>query len=498
MLKLRAYIRDNIVRERRPFLLAYVLAFLVLLIFIVCSHLAFVSAVRHSERDLDVVRLAGLQQTLAQKILYVSTQLRADPDNAEIKEKLSNLIDRFEDGHQTLVGKDGGAGPIITISNRTQPIFFQSQNGKPSLDAEMHSFVTDARWMMLSSGKSGMRAAERVKERGETALPDLLEHANAALVQDMADRKRRLQDAVNIAFVGAILILIAEAIFIFLPAHLAANASRRRLEERAKEQFDANERLETALNEARKASVEATRSNYAKSLFLANMSHELRTPLNAIIGFSSMMRDQIFGALGHDKYREYANDIEQSGSHLLDLMKDLMDLSQIEVGQTEIANETLSPKKLLKSVQTIINGWPSARNRNISFHDENAPEVMVGDETRLRQILINLVSNAVKFTNSDDAISVLVQHDGADGVIFVVEDRGPGFQVEYLAGLTQPFQRGDNALVRHCEGSGLGLSLVSGFAQLHGGKLVLENAQPKGAKAIVHLPGATRMVQCAA
>ena len=226
-------------------------------------------------------------------------------------------------------------------------------------------------------------------------------------------------------------------------------------------------------------------------MFLANMSHELRTPLNAIIGFSSMIRTEVFGKVGNDRYLEYSGDIERSGLQLLELIGDLMDISQIEVGTAQFDRRFFGVAQLIDEVEPLARGWPLARKRNITFDVAEAPDRFYGDPTRLRQILLNLLSNAIKFTRKDDSITVIAKthHDG--GLQLVVEDTGRGFDVKDIGALTQPFQRGDNAFTREREGVGLGLSLVDAFAAMHQGRVVLENVATGGARVIVTLPPAS-------
>lgn len=232
----------------------------------------------------------------------------------------------------------------------------------------------------------------------------------------------------------------------------------------------------------------AEAASHAKSRFLANMSHELRTPLNAIIGFSEIMRAEVFGTLGHRRYREYAADISKSGTHLLELINNILDLSKIEAGKEELH---LEPVCLVASIHDAVRmNAPQATGAGVIVHTavgDLRPSIR-GDARKLRQILLNLLSNAVKFTPRGGRIGVSVTDNGADHVLLAVEDDGIGMSSDEIETALQPFGQIDSGLNRRYEGTGLGLPLTKSLVEMHGGKLRIVSRKGEGTRVEVILP----------
>ncbi len=239
------------------------------------------------------------------------------------------------------------------------------------------------------------------------------------------------------------------------------------------------------LAEARDA---AERANRAKSSFLANMSHELRTPLNAILGFSEIIALESFGPIGLSRYKEYAGDIHSSGAHLLSLINDLLDVAKIEAGKMELAPRLLDARQTVEGALKLIGA--KAREKKQELVITVLPDVppLYADERALKQILINLVSNAVKFTPEGGRITVTAGRASGGGFQIVCEDNGPGIPREKLGTIFAPFSRVDNRYDRLAGGTGLGLTLVRQLAELHGGRAWLESEYGKGCRACVMLP----------
>ncbi len=245
-------------------------------------------------------------------------------------------------------------------------------------------------------------------------------------------------------------------------------------------------RTEDALREARDAAEQASR---AKSQFLATMSHELRTPLNAIIGFAEMLAEQ--PGLDHKKQREYAMTIRQAGRHLLSLLNDILDLSRIEAGAYRLDCVPLSLAETAHQVVEMLAG--EARAHEITIINAIPETLMVmADERALRQILINLVGNAVKFTPPGGQVTISAQPLEGE-VEVVVADTGEGIAPGDIARVLEPFVQGEDAMNRRHGGAGLGLPLVKRLVELHGGRLRLESERGRGTRAIFTLP-ATRPV----
>ena len=225
----------------------------------------------------------------------------------------------------------------------------------------------------------------------------------------------------------------------------------------------------------------------SKTRFLRSISHELRTPLNAIIGFSEVLRDGLLGPLGNPRYEEYANDIHASGSHLLSLVNQLLDLSRIEAGRYELELEPQDIGEVVRnSVRLVSKQIEDAGLYLINDLPDELPS-LVADQQAVRQILVNLLSNSVKFTPSDGEIRISAEIED-DWLVVVVSDTGIGIPPDKIPRLMRPFERVDNGLDRSTEGTGLGLAISRSLAEMHGGKLDLESGIGEGTRATLRLP----------
>ena len=229
-------------------------------------------------------------------------------------------------------------------------------------------------------------------------------------------------------------------------------------------------------------------ANRTKSMFLATMSHELRTPLNAIIGFSELIGGEMFGPVGNDSYREYANDIRESGQHLLDLINDILDLSKFESGSDELCEESIEISELTRSVRWLVTG--RAQDGNIELATELADDapMLRADKLKLKQILINLLSNAIKFTDPGGKITLKAWCSMNSGYVFQVVDTGIGIAREDIPKALMPFQQIDNRLNRKYQGTGLGLPLSKSLIEMHGGSLDLQSQVGVGTTVTVRFP----------
>jgi two-component system cell cycle sensor histidine kinase PleC len=270
----------------------------------------------------------------------------------------------------------------------------------------------------------------------------------------------------------------------------------RRVDEDARLRFqveDLARELEETRDEALRKRFEAETANASKTAFLANMSHELRTPLNAILGFSEIIAEECFGPVGSKRYREYAGDIHSSGSHLLSLINDLLDVAKIEAGKMEIAPHPLDAHRTFDIALKLIGA--KARQQTLAIEIDPSCPPLYADERALKQILINLCSNAVKFTPEGGRIVVRAEAARSGGFQISVQDNGPGIPREKLDKIFTPFSQVDNRYDRQAGGTGLGLALVRGLAELHGGRAWLESEPGKGCCAYVVLPVRTPDVE---
>lgn len=228
-------------------------------------------------------------------------------------------------------------------------------------------------------------------------------------------------------------------------------------------------------------------ASHTKSRFLANMSHELRTPLNAIMGFSDIISREMFGPLGNDRYSEYARMINESGSLLLDLINDLLDMSKIEAGKHDLHIEEFSAREVIEATTRLLS--VRAENRRIAISTAVSPPdaLIAADPRAFKQILLNLISNAVKFTDPGGTIEVSATAD--DGWLrLTVRDTGIGIPADMLPRLARPFEQVTNDPSRAHGGSGLGLALVKSLTQLHGGEFSIASEVGCGTRVTVALP----------
>ncbi|SSZ40430.1 MULTISPECIES: sensor histidine kinase [Bartonella] len=241
------------------------------------------------------------------------------------------------------------------------------------------------------------------------------------------------------------------------------------------------------LNKSLKAEKERAESaNKAKSEFLANMSHELRTPLNAILGFSDIMLQSTFGPLGSQRYKEYMHDIYNSGTHLLTLINDILDMSKIEAGRFSLdcKNTDLEPI-ISEAVRTLT---PQAQEKNIVVTTNITPELHAEVDGRaMKQIFLNLISNAVKFTPSGGNIDVCA-FKKKNNLIFKITDTGVGIPQSAIKKLGQPFEQVENQLTKSHTGSGLGLAISRSLLELHKGKLEITSKEMKGTTVTIIMP----------
>jgi two-component system cell cycle sensor histidine kinase PleC len=239
----------------------------------------------------------------------------------------------------------------------------------------------------------------------------------------------------------------------------------------------------------RVAKEQADTANHAKSAFLANMSHELRTPLNAIIGFSEMMIKKTFGPLGHDKYGEYLGDIHMSARHLLEIINEVLDMSKIEAGKVELDEQEIDMEGLIDSVVRIMANRAFSSGLEIKQIIAKDLPVLYADPRLIRQILINLLTNALKYSEKSGVIEVRAMLDSTKNMLLVVEDHGVGIPKDRIQEAMQPFgQIHDPTRSNTQQGTGLGLPLTKAMAELHGGKLELESDAGRGTKVTIRFP----------
>jgi signal transduction histidine kinase len=244
----------------------------------------------------------------------------------------------------------------------------------------------------------------------------------------------------------------------------------------------------SAERQLRMAKEEAELASRAKSDFLANVSHELRTPLNAIIGFSEIIKDQLFGPMGNQRYSEYAIDIHDSGTHLLSLINDILDLSKIEAGKFELQEEAIDLEAATKSCFRIMRDRAEEAGVVLEHRFSSQVPHLKADPRAVKQILLNLLSNSVKFTDEGGRVLVYANTNSEGALVLHVEDTGIGIAEADIAKAMAPFGQVDSSLSRKYEGTGLGLPLTRHLVDLHSGALTLRSDMGQGTQVSIAFP----------
>jgi two-component system cell cycle sensor histidine kinase PleC len=233
---------------------------------------------------------------------------------------------------------------------------------------------------------------------------------------------------------------------------------------------------------------ESQRANRSKDQFLANMSHELRTPLNAIIGFSDILKREAFGPLGNKKYGEYADDINVSGERLLGIINDILNLAKADSGNIDLCADELEMGALLRDCMHMCANRAKSAGVKLEYSGSSAPVNVVVDERLMRQIILNLLSNALKFSQTDGTVKVSFTASRYDGIFIQIKDTGIGISPDDLQRVLRPFEQVENAYARKNGGAGLGLSLAVKLTELHDGELTVDSVENKGTTVSITLP----------
>jgi signal transduction histidine kinase len=288
---------------------------------------------------------------------------------------------------------------------------------------------------------------------------------------------------------GAILIVALGLVGVIVDNHLAVRSSeeRRRLRAHIQELEATKAELEKTSSDLKTALVAADAANKVKSEFLAAMRHELRTPLNAVIGFSEVMINEVFGPLGNGRYREYAESIRTSGTHLLGLINDVLDMSRLNAGELKLSREELRVGDLIAEAVGVITLHAEAADVALIEDVEPWLPAIHVDRRRMRQVIVNLLTNAVKFTPPEGTVRISAHRRG-ENIAIEITDTGIGMAAHEIPKALERFSQVDGSLSRKYEGVGLGLPLAKHLTELHGGQLELQSEPGTGTTVTVILP----------
>ncbi len=297
---------------------------------------------------------------------------------------------------------------------------------------------------------------------------------------------RCIAQAEPIYYALAGLIITLEVFFLFVARQLGDTARDMVKFKAQKDTLIDELKLERDKAEAEKTKAEE--ANKAKSIFLATMSHELRTPLNAIMGFSEILKREMFGPLTVPAYKDYAGDIHHSGRYLLDLINDILDLSRIEAGRRDIQEEPFDILSCVQSAQALLNGRAAEKSITVSVDIAPSLPKLMGDLRGVNQILINLLTNAIKFTPMGGKVAVSATHTSNGAIVVSVKDNGPGIPAQEINSALDSFGRGSLATKQAIDGAGLGLPIVKGLMDLHGGDVTIHSKEGEGTEVLITFP----------
>ena len=249
-----------------------------------------------------------------------------------------------------------------------------------------------------------------------------------------------------------------------------------------------SEQLQTLAEQFAVAKEEADAASRTKSEFLANMSHELRTPLNAVMGFSEVIKNELFGPVGVEQYKQYADDIYESGAHLLAIINDILDLSKVEAGKFDLNETEVQVPDLCRSVIHIVKGRADEAGITLIKRLPEDPPYLLADPRSLKQMLLNLMSNAIKFTSAGGTVDLVTTIGPDGGFRFDIRDTGVGIAKEHFDTILSPFGQVDTAHARDHQGTGLGLPLVKAFIEMHGGRIEIESEVDEGTTVSLFFP----------
>ncbi len=417
-----------------------------------------------------LIHLAGQQIGLSGRIVLFATQMTIadNPEDFNVaKAQLGRALSQIEIAHRVLLNGDPDqAIPYVMTPDLKQIYFAPSMN----LDENLSIFINRGRTVygaQQSELNQNTSAYIFLHQYGPYVMVSLLSAATKEYERASQLATKQSVYLSTVLWGALIFLLVVEAIFIFYPLELYLRHTLRRLKDR-------NKKLKTA--------------NRSKSKFLANMSHELRTPLNAIIGFSSVLMMETFGEFSSHKQREYVQDIHQSGEHLLEMINDILDMSGLEAGKLNLEEDEISLSAAVDFSWRMLH--VRATEKNIGFCQNVSTDLakLRADQRRIRQILLNLLTNSVKFTPSGGRITVNAWMSEIGEISLSVIDTGIGMDEQDVVVAMAPFGHVESVLSRTEGGAGLGLPLTRGLVELHGGTMDIESEKGLGTQITVIFP----------
>ena len=438
-----------------------------------------------------LIFIAGGQNGQANRIAHFAGQMAlADNEDeyAVSRAQLGRAVNAMQRAHLLLLTGDEAAGIPKVMTEELAIIYFDPAVG---LDLAINRFLGHARDIYRREfGELRLNSSSYVYliNYGPHVLEPIIQSAVEAYEtysQTAIDRIKWLE---TVLWVCALFTLVLEALFIYRPLESKVRATVLELETRNNELRCTIMDIAQTQTAMERQKDRAERANRAKTEFLSNMSHELRTPLNAIIGFSSSLKEGVYGPLANDRQEDCLRDINASGSHLLSLINDILDLSAAETQQLHLSEAEIDLNRVVFESFRMVDG--DVARKGIHLSADIAPNLpgLMADERRIKQILLNLLSNAVKFTGTAGRVTVeaLLLDDG--GLRLAVADTGIGMDAEELETALSRFGQVGHTMTRDHQGTGLGLPLAIELAKTHGAATEVVSAKGKGTSVNVDFP----------
>ncbi len=438
-----------------------------------------------------LIFIAGGQNGQANRIAHFAGQMAlADNEDeyAVSRAQLGRAVNAMQRAHLLLLTGDEAAGIPKVMTEELAIIYFDPAVG---LDLAFNRFLGHARDIYRREfGELRLNSSSYVYliNYGPHVLEPIIQSAVEAYEtysQTAIDRIKWLE---TVLWVCALFTVVLEALFIYRPLESKVRATVLELETKNNELRRTIMDIAQAQTAMERQKDRAERANRAKTEFLSNMSHELRTPLNAIIGFSSSLKEGVYGPLANDRQEDCLRDINASGSHLLSLINDILDLSAAETQQLHLSEAEIDLNRVVFETFRMVDG--DVARKGIHLSSDIAPDLpgLIADERRIKQILLNLLSNAVKFTGTAGRVTVEALLLDEGGLRLAVADTGIGMDAEELETALSRFGQVGHTMTRDHQGTGLGLPLAIELAKTHGAATEVVSAKGKGTRVNVDFP----------
>ncbi|MCR9221422.1 MAG: HAMP domain-containing histidine kinase [Alphaproteobacteria bacterium] len=456
----------------------YIIGLSALAVLIVGAHLILVRTTAERQEEYGrLIQMAGDQTGLMNRItLFASEMQRANvPEEHRVaRQQIGRAISLMAKRHEMLVSGDPASDLPRVETPLLRTLYYDPGFG---LDKATRRFLEHARAVYaheFGTLQDNTASLVYLRTYGPYVLETLLNAAVDEYERFARTEMQRLKRYQKIAVAAALLLLLIEAFTIFRP-----------LERKVREAFEALGDKNRDLEEAR---IAAEHANRAKSRFLSNISHELRTPLNAILGFTEALQQGVYGRLGSELQRARLDDVHAAAAHLLHLVNDVLELNQLDSGAVVLEESAFDPVHVMRQASSVLQTLAAEHGVDLTLAAPDPPFMLVADERRVLQILLNVMSNAVRYSPSGAEVRVAAGLARDGRAFFRVEDDGPGMTAEERELALSRFGRSDAARIRYPDGAGLGLPISAELAARHGGALALESEEGRGVRVTVLFP----------